>query len=302
MSALISVIVPVYNRADTILRAVASVMAQTRTDWELLLVDDGSTDTTLAVMEALTDPRIRVLRHHQNRGAAAARNTGIRAAQGEYLAFLDSDDAWHPDKLATQIAQLECAPDNIRASCTGYRVIDGEVEMVRVPALLTHQQMYMGCDLSPGSTLVVRKEVFATVGVNDEGYARYEDWDWVLRYTRQFEMGLVEAPLADIFRGILPSATVVLSGTERLLNNHRDAIDALPARYRRKVLALRWMEVAQSCYRARDFHRGTVYLLRTLAATPWVRPGMYVVLIDAVFGTRLQQGLWWLTDKLRGRQ
>ena len=103
---MISIILPMYNRAATLRRCVESVLAQTCADWELIAVDDGSVDESVRVVEAFGDARIRLLRHERNRGPSAARNTAIEAAHGEYLALLDSDDEWLPTKLEKQIARL----------------------------------------------------------------------------------------------------------------------------------------------------------------------------------------------------
>ena len=104
-----SVIMPAYNRADTILRAVRSVLAQTYRDWELIVVDDGSTDETAALVSKL-DPRIRVIRQN-NQGITGARNTGLAASTGQYIAFLDSDDEWLPHHLELCVAFLDASPD-----------------------------------------------------------------------------------------------------------------------------------------------------------------------------------------------
>lgn len=101
----VSVITPVWNAADTLAETVRSVQAQTYTDWEMLLIDDGSRDGSQALAEQLagSDPRLRLQALAENRGAAAARNAGIAAARGRYVAFLDADDLWRPEKLAVQL-------------------------------------------------------------------------------------------------------------------------------------------------------------------------------------------------------
>ena len=113
----ISVIIPVHNRAKLILRALASVRAQTYAEFEILVVDDGSTDGLSETLGQLDEPRLRVLRHTLRQGAASARNTGIRASTGEYLAFLDSDDEWMPNKLERQLELTHRHP-NIWATTT----------------------------------------------------------------------------------------------------------------------------------------------------------------------------------------
>ena len=103
---MVSVIIPTYNRAHVLPRAIESVLKQTYTELELIVVDDASTDDTAAVMTAITDPRVRYVRKEHG-GAAAARNRGIAEAKGEFIAFQDSDDVWHSDKLEKQLAYLQ---------------------------------------------------------------------------------------------------------------------------------------------------------------------------------------------------
>src|SRR5262245_39646727 len=105
---LVSVIMPAFNRADTIRRAVRSVQAQTFTNWELIVVDDGSTDNTMALIEGC-DPRLKLIRQ-ENQGTAGARNAGLRASAGSYIAFLDSDDEWLPHHLELCVSFLEAFP------------------------------------------------------------------------------------------------------------------------------------------------------------------------------------------------
>lgn len=104
---LVSIILPSYNRVDTISRAIESVSNQTYKNYELIVVDDGSTDNTEEVIGSLRIPKLTYIKHTCNKGAAAARNTGLEVAKGEYLAFQDSDDEWHPDKLEKQIAIMK---------------------------------------------------------------------------------------------------------------------------------------------------------------------------------------------------
>jgi glycosyltransferase involved in cell wall biosynthesis len=106
---LVSINMPAYNRADTILRAIRSIQAQTFTDWELIIVDDGSTDNTVELIEGC-DPRLKLIRQ-ENQGMAGARNTALRASTGAYIAFLDSDDEWLPHHLELSVSFLEAFPE-----------------------------------------------------------------------------------------------------------------------------------------------------------------------------------------------
>jgi glycosyltransferase involved in cell wall biosynthesis len=120
----VSVVIPVYNAAQTLEATVASVQAQSLTDWELLLVNDGSRDDSAAIMARLAaaDPRIRCLTTAGQQGAGPARNMGISAAQGRFIAFLDADDQWHPRKLELQLAAMQAS--GLPFSCTAYLRVD----------------------------------------------------------------------------------------------------------------------------------------------------------------------------------
>lgn len=146
MDELVSIIIPVYNVRDYIMETIGSVLMQTYANWELLLVEDGSTDGTAETVEQYLagkqDPRIRLLRQPSNQGAARSRNRGLREARGRYIAFLDSDDLWEPEKLERQLAFLH--QKQAAFTFTGYEFADehgrGTGKVVRVPAELTYRQ------------------------------------------------------------------------------------------------------------------------------------------------------------------
>lgn len=146
MSELVSIIIPVYNVRDYIIETIESVRAQTYADWEMLLVEDGSTDGTADVvkrcLDERKDPRIRLIPLPENVGAARARNCGVHEARGRYIAFLDSDDLWESEKLAHQLAFLH--RHEAAFSFTGYEFADehgrGTGKVVRVPEQLTYRQ------------------------------------------------------------------------------------------------------------------------------------------------------------------
>ncbi|MDQ3809566.1 MAG: glycosyltransferase, partial [Chloroflexota bacterium] len=125
----VSVIIPTYNRAAYLREAVASVRAQTYATWELIVVDDGSTDDTWAYLSSLREHRLRVIAQAHCGNPASLRNVGLRAARGEYIAFLDSDDLWAPEKLETQLRDLVAHPDH-RWSYSKVRFIDGKSQEI----------------------------------------------------------------------------------------------------------------------------------------------------------------------------
>ncbi len=199
----VSVVIPTHNRARFITRALRSVLDQTFRAFEVLVVDDGSTDDTAGEVSRLEDPRVRLLGHPVNRGAQAARNTGIRAATGEYVAFLDSDDTWMPDKLERQITCLAAAEPEVgvvHAPCL-VRVDDASLaRAVEVPPL--RGVIYAELLASPGPvfpTLLVRRACLDAIGPLNESLRAYHEWDTVIRLARHFAFEWVPAPLATYY-------------------------------------------------------------------------------------------------------
>ncbi|MEB3338759.1 MAG: glycosyltransferase family 2 protein [Leptolyngbyaceae bacterium] len=166
----VSVIISVYGVEAYIAAAVRSVLAQTYINFELLIIDDGSPDRSVAICEEFTDPRITIIRQ-ANRGLAGARNTGIRHAQGEYLAFLDGDDLWLPEKLERHVQHLEASP-TVGVSFSRSAFIDqagnplgtylmSPLTDIDLPCLLR------GSPIGNGSAPVIRREVFAAIKFQD---------------------------------------------------------------------------------------------------------------------------------------
>ncbi len=195
--ALVSVIIPTYNRAAWVTEAVASVMAQTFRDFELLAVDDGSDDATLEALAPFFK-HIKVLRRGTRQGVAAARNLGIGAARGAWLAFLDSDDLWLPEKLARQMAFLRENPDLLICQTDEIWIRHG----VRVNPPLTHRkaggdifpQSLERCLVSP-SAVMLHRRLLEEVGTFDENLPAAEDYDLWLRVAWRHPVGLLPEPL-----------------------------------------------------------------------------------------------------------
>jgi len=143
-AALVSVIMPAYNAAQTLRASVRSVRVQTYRSLELIVIDDGSHDETIRIVQELArdDNRLRLIRQPFNQGVAAARNAGIDAARGEYIAFLDSDDSWHPRKLELQISHMR--HHDVQVSYTPYDRVDTSgriLSHVRPPQTLSHAEL-----------------------------------------------------------------------------------------------------------------------------------------------------------------
>jgi glycosyltransferase involved in cell wall biosynthesis len=201
----VSVVIPVLNRPEVLIRALASVLAQTFRPTETIVVDDGSDPPIMAVLDLSALDRVKILRSEINRGAAAARNMGIAAAHGDYVAFLDSDDVWHPEKLRAQITFMQRAGSAV--STTGFwlrRHVDEQPPELWLPeGPVGVQRLVWGVDLSPGSTLIARADALRAIGPQDEGLRRLEDWDWLLRTAYRYPIDVLDRPLATIEESIL---------------------------------------------------------------------------------------------------
>ena len=158
---MVSIIVPLYNAEKFIWETVQSVINQTYKDFELLLVDDCSTDRSLAAAEAINDSRVRVIRQEQNAGAYAARNRGLSEAKGRYIAFLDADDKWEPTKLEDTLKFME--EKGAGFVFTGYEFADekcvGTGKVVRVPETITYKQALSNTTIFTSTVLIDREKV-----------------------------------------------------------------------------------------------------------------------------------------------
>ena len=198
----VSVVIPTWNRADQVVRAIHSVLSQNAPPAEVIVVDDGSEDDTAArILNAF--PEVRLL-SQPNLGVSAARNRGIDESSGEWIAFLDSDDTWSPDKLAMQMALLRFQPDLLACHTEEIWIRNGRrvnpMQKHAKPAGWIFRRCLPLCCVSPSSVLLHRA-VFESVGNFDETLPACEDYDLWLRVFQQYPIGLVESPLVTKYGG-----------------------------------------------------------------------------------------------------
>lgn len=212
----ISVIIPTYNRARYVTEAINSVLAQTYTDYEIIVVDDGSTDSSKDILTPYLDS-IKYI-YQLNKGVSAARNTAIRAAQGEWIAFLDSDDEWLPRKLELQMRDLQRYPEAV-LSCTNILFVgpSGTQSTEFFKTCLDvdlHQPEYITEPLSKSyactSTVLARRKETFTVGLFDEELSIYEDIDLFFRLSTLGGFVVNPSVLVKAFRRV-ESAEINLS-------------------------------------------------------------------------------------------
>ena len=218
-SPLITVIIPAYNRFEEVQRAINSVIIQSHKNVEIIVVDDGSTPP-LNPLEDKYDS-LTVIRHSTNLGAAAARNTGINAAKGSFVAFLDSDDIWYENKLTMQLQFMFENPD-LDASTTAYHYRTEEGESLEVPKAQRNWEKTLcaGSGLAPGSTLIAKTDAINNI-LYDTNLVRLEDVDMLLRFVHKYKFDVFQKPLSTISRAKRPSSETVSYFTP--LGNFTDA-------------------------------------------------------------------------------
>jgi len=212
----VSVVIPTYNRAHIIDEALQSVFAQAFSDFEVVVVDDGSIDNTAAVIERIRDKRLRYIRQQPNAGHAVACNTGIHAAQGEYLSILDSDDLWKPEKMEAEVRFLDIHPE-VEAVFTDLEKLDSGrfypsfmrdspnfsrflkdigPEKERV---FTQRECYL-CLLEEvfikPTAVTFRREALLRTPLFAVGWPSGDDWKLLLDFSRSFRYGYIDRPLA----------------------------------------------------------------------------------------------------------
>lgn len=204
---IISVIIPAYNAEKTLEKTIESVLQQTFFDWELIIINDGSQDSTVEVVSRIRDPRIQLF-SYPNAGVSASRNRGIAKASGEFIAFLDADDLWTPDKLEASLQALQANPQAAVAySWTDY--IDESGQFFRPGNHLTengnvYAKLLLGFFLENGSNALIRKQALTEVGGFDESLAGPEDWEISLRLARQYQF--IAVPIPQVLYRLSPQS------------------------------------------------------------------------------------------------
>jgi len=295
----VTVVIPSYNRTQFIAEAIQSVLEQTFRDFELIVVDDGSTDDTAAVVGDFTDPRLRYV-YQTNQERSAARNHGLRLAQGEYVAFLDSDDVWLPTKLEHQVTLLDAGPA-VGLVYTGAYIFEGQRTFTEqrprwrgrvLKALLIEDNVVCGS----GATPLVRRACFDRVGGFDEtpGIYGVEDWDmWLRLAAAGYEFDFVPQPLARC-RVHGTNTQKDAEKMERATRAFFAKVLAQPAYFasgeisRTRVQSLMELMVGRAYYIARQMGFARRHFLRSL----WLYPlqGRAVeYLLRSLLGTRMTE-------------
>ncbi len=268
----VSIVIPAFNRGFIIGEALESILAQTHTNWEALVVNDGSTDDTSDVVKTYSrnEPRIRLLEHPRSRGAQAARNTALRAARGTWLSFLDSDDRWLPNSLELRLRAAEKGSQIVHSEC--YVLERGEhLRLFPMPPF--RGDVYRELLHRPGPMfqgLLMSRKAFACLGDLDENLVAYQEWDTAIRLARHFSFEYIAEPTFiydcrhanTISKDSLKEAV----GYEQIINKHCWSI----LRYLGpRTLAQHYRQAASFYLKAKQQERANRCLTRAAVCWPF---------------------------------
>jgi glycosyltransferase involved in cell wall biosynthesis len=197
--AKVSVILPTYNRAEILPRSINSVIKQTYSDLELVVVDDASTDDTESVVKSFEDERIKYIKQDENKGANVARNTGISQSTGEYIAFQDSDDVWLPHKIQKQVDKFRQSKEGTGLVSTGVCRVWPDYQTDYLPGSQWNNQHFTRSLLQnnfiPMQAAMIRRECVHSVGDLDNELPRLQDWEMWIRLSKEYNFKLVDEAL-----------------------------------------------------------------------------------------------------------
>jgi len=297
----VSVIIPAYNRADSLSAAIESVLCQTYRNLEVVIVDDGSTDNTAEVVAGIKDPRVRYLRSNTRGGASAARNFGMERQREDYIAFQDSDDVWFPEKLEKQMRLFAQDPEVDVVYCALWRTEFGVRECIPLK-----DGRHMGGDvfdemlkgnLVSTATAVVKRKCFDAMGMFDTSLTSLEDWDLFIRMAASFNFGFINEPLVESMvrqDSITADRVNWYNGYAAVIEKNLGAF-----RKRRRLLAKHLGSIGHGFCLAGDMARGRRFLARSAVTNP-LRLKCIVALLTSLLGWRFYSAVMRLRSACPG--
>lgn len=309
---LISVILPTYKRPEKLDRAINSVLNQTYDNWELFVIDDNNQgdkfreETSEFMENYITFDNIKYIKHQQNQGGSAARNTGIKKAAGEYIAFLDDDDEWMPEKLEMSINKLEAAPVEYGVCFSNYYVVTSKRTFMPLRKKAVgdiYKQQLIQDHASPTSAVVAKQECFEKVGLFDTSLPARQDYDMWIRLARYYKFTHIKKPLVYIYRKTAGKYKAIssnyknsLQGTEIILDKIKDQLKEFNKKFEKKVYSSQYRYLGKKCCNFEDYNQGKKYFWQSLNYK--IEFKTIVFLILASLGSKVWNGFRKLKRKL----
>ena len=195
----VSVVIPTYNRGERVQGAVENVLTQTHPQVELIVVDDASTDNTVSRLQTY-NTEITLISNEENKGVSYSRNRGIKHANGEYVAFLDDDDRWRPDKLERQVQIMDDLPADYCGVYTGSQTVRNGKVIGRTDQPISgdiYPEILVRFFVFPFTSFLLRRDAIENIGMFDTTMNRGEDWDLTIRLAREYNFEAIDEPLVD---------------------------------------------------------------------------------------------------------
>lgn len=310
MAGLVSVIIPTYNRADLIREALDSVFAQTYRNFEIVVIDDGSTDNTAEILRPLEEQGLLRYIYQKNAGEAAARNKGLFEAKGQYIAFLDSDDIFEPEKLEIQTAYLQKYPE-IGLVHSGYIKFDnagtnlGYRDTSWFSGSIYPQMLLYWTTLMAVDAVLIPKSVFEDVGLFNESLRTGPDLDMWRRIARRYPFGFINKSLARIrvhSGNISGDKMSAAEGFTKYLNKAFEDDPALSARFKQRAFSKMYSSMAYNLLADESKQAMQAARLSANRAMGYdlLNPHGYIAFLSTLLGYGLRKGLVTRWRSLRG--
>ncbi|WP_286242688.1 glycosyltransferase family 2 protein [Methanobacterium ferruginis] len=298
---LVSVIIPTYNRADSIGESIISLLNQTYTNFEIIIVDDGSTDKTEGVIKKFKDNRIKYVKHEKNKGVAHALNTGIKESNGVFISFLGSDDEWLPQKLDKELKVFQHSNSKLGVVYSGLWQLRGDKKTYMPSATFRKKEDNIHEELLNGNFVnglsLVKKECFENVGVFDEKLPCLVDWELYIRISKYYHFKFVDeplivAPISD--DSISVNAAKLVNAHKLILEKHKkDFIDHKRALAKTYGYIGSWLCLDGKSKNART------YFIKAINMDPFYI-NSYFAILSSFFGRGIYEKFFEIHVNIRG--
>ncbi len=284
----ISVVIPTYNRAGVLPRAIDSVLNQTYDNYEIVIADDGSTDNTREVVQSYEFDRINYIRHESNKGQNVTRNTGITNAKGKYISYLDSDDVLFKNHLKVVVDKLDSLSEEFAGVYTGRQTDHGDYLVTNEvhEGELTLEELFRSGNayqhIAGSISLTFRNKIIEDVGLHDESVTAGTDLDYFIEILKKYKLYGINQPLCKAFKqadSVSIDTKKVIQGEKRLVNKHGHILNSA-------TKARRFYNIGIAYAAQKNITKAKNYLFRSIRAD-FTEPAPYYHLVLCALGFRM---------------
>lgn len=286
----VSIILPTYNRANLVGKSVESVLNQTYNDFELIIVDDGSTDNTKEVLKSFEDSRIQYIIHNRNKGAASAMNTGIKASKGHFLSIQNSDDIWLPEKIEKELKSFENSDSGVGVVYSGLYQVKKNKKIYLPASGVKKKEGFVHDELLNGNFVnglsLIKKICFEKAGLYDENLPGLEDWELYIRISKYYTFKFVDKPLivtklSQDSLSVKPS--VFINSTKMIIEKHYKEFNE-----HKTALAMNYGFLGSWSFLDGELEEGRSYFIKAIKLEPLYLQFYFAFLIS-FFGQKIYE-------------